>query len=204
MAISDTHLKALETEFFKGRSGPFRDYLGKYSGRLLILGDGRTVWSDYEEYDKSQPYQTMAVKFVGAVMPDIQHWAHLHPEQVQWLRRLRSIRAGRQKGCRVPIFWIHSNKTDQLREDCIPISCQYGGNSGMFAALVGIALGYDEITLAGCPSDGEGHYYDPPWVRNDYSNFDQRGQVRNWEYCRDNLFFGKVKSLSGNTREWLT
>lgn len=193
-------LSAFETEFFKGRSGPFRDYLGKYSGRLLILGDSRSVWEDEAQYDKRTHFDTMGVKMAGAVYPRLTHWAHLHPEQWQIWEHLRKVRGGRIKGA-APTRIVHGSKPEELKDGAIVFPCQYGGNSGMFAALVGVALGYDEITLAGCACDGKGHYYDPPKVKNEYSNFG--GHEKNWKYCKEHFFFGKVKSLSGNTRVWL-
>ena len=208
MAISDQHLSVLETQFFKEKSGPFRDYLGKYSGRLLILGDGRTIWSDYEEYDKSSPFQTMAVKIIGAVWPDLDHWAHYHAEQFErdgkpgWLMEMRRVRAGRVKGARAPLRHVFHKTPRQNEWVMWPMS--YGGNSAIFASLIAVALGYDEITLAGCPADSQGHYYEPPWVRNTYSGFDNRSHEKSWRDCRDQYFFGKVKSLSGNTKEWLS
>ena len=36
------------------------------------------------------------------------------------------------------------------------------GSSALFAALAGVAMGYDRIVLAGCPLDTGGHWYFEP------------------------------------------
>jgi hypothetical protein len=189
----DTILSVYEEAFFRGASGQFRDYLGKSSGRLLILGDGHTLWSDMEEY--GQPDKVMAVKFAGCFVPVVHYWCHLHPEQWEWLEKIRKIRAGRQIGA-TPFTKLGKGGID------FPVS--FGGNSAAFAALIAVAMGFEEITLAGCPSDEIGHFYDPPGVPNRYSGFESSGHERNWKKCRDEYFFGRVKSLSGNTKQWLS
>jgi hypothetical protein len=40
-----------------------------------------------------------------------------------------------------------------------------GAYSGLFAAQVGICLGYEQIILCGVPQDNSGRFFDPPWVK---------------------------------------
>jgi hypothetical protein len=61
-------------------------------------------------------------------------------------------------------------------------------------------LGYEEIVLAGIPMDNAGHYFDPPWVATDLAD---SAVATVWREARDRVFDGRVKSLSGNTRDWL-
>jgi len=71
------------------------------------------------------------------------------------------------------------------------------GTSGLNAVYTGLALGYEEIILAGVPMSGEGHYFDPDWKKTNYQNLD-----RYWVNAKK-MFNGKVKSLSGRTKEIL-
>jgi hypothetical protein len=47
---------------------------------------------------------------------------------------------------------------------------------------------------------GSGHYFDPHWYG---SEFQDKPNAMVWKWARDNVFEGRVKSLSGNTKEWL-
>ena len=75
----------------------------------------------------------------------------------------------------------------------------FGGSSGLFACLVGLGMGYDEIVLAGIPMDDSGHFYDPPTTEHKYFE----NLLPNWRYARDEWFEGKVRSLSGYTKNLL-
>jgi hypothetical protein len=67
--------------------------------------------------------------------------------------------------------------------------------------MVGLALGYDKIILAGVPIDGTGHFFDPPGkVVNQFLGTNIKEE---WNNANRNYFKGRVKSLSGRTREWL-
>jgi hypothetical protein len=83
------------------------------------------------------------------------------------------------------------------------------GSSGLVAIFVALALGYDNITVAGVPFDNSGHFYDPP------NNHPMRPGGRNWSNFSNEtpdriiarslpLFRGKVFPLSGRLREALS
>ena len=93
----------------------------------------------------------------------------------------KSIKAVTNHG--QPLFmWYFTNK---------PIR-----NSGLFGALVGKALGYDEIVMLGCPGSG-GHYYD--------LNYPLAGPpTEAMDIIKDHPeFFSGVRSASGLTAELL-
>lgn len=79
------------------------------------------------------------------------------------------------------------------------------GTSGFNAVLTGLALGYEEIILAGIPLDDSGHYFDPPWVTTKFTKEVPTldGELKHWAEANRVLFQGRVKSLSGRTREVL-
>jgi len=179
-----------------GGRGEIPARLGRFSGPLLILGGGRTVW---EDFDKVRPWkgETMAVNDIGAHFHErIRHWVTLHPEYLQgW----RTYREKHLYGQGVPAMTL-SNKDKGAGVDVVWSVDNVGGTSGLFAAFIGLMLGYDEIVLAGIPMDNTGHYFDAPWYRTDNED---RAVNSVWRQARDNIFAGRVKSLSGNTREWL-
>jgi len=71
------------------------------------------------------------------------------------------------------------------------------GRAGRF---YGLLLGYDEIVLAGVPMTGDGHYFDPPWYRTEFTD---RASEMEWKHAIRNIFNGRVSSLSGRTAEWI-
>lgn len=141
----------------------------------------------------------MAVSSVGMHLGLFQHWYTTHPE---FLRAWRDVRT---QYFDVPdSAQIHCKQGGGVGVEW-PIIGRFAGLSGESAAVVGCALGYDEITLAGLPADHGGHYYPEPIVPGveTLQSYGLTDAIRRWEWLRDNYFQGRVKSLSGNTREIL-
>lgn len=178
-----------------GGMGEAPSRLGAFSGPLLILGGGRSVWTDYEQV-KPWKGEIMAVNDIGAHFHErVRHWVTLHPE---YMPGWKSYREGHLYGQGVPAT-THSNKA-KPGIDCTWQVQNVGGTSGLFAVFLGLMMGYNEIVLAGLTMSNDGHYFDAPWYRSDFED----GAIRQvWREARTNIFAGRVKSLSGNTREWL-
>lgn len=169
--------------------------LGRFAGPLLILGGGRTAWTDYEQV-KPWRGEIMAVNDIGAHLHDrVRHWVTLHPEYMPgWM----AYRKGHLYGSGDSPM-THSNKSKPGIDAVWPVE-NVGGTSGLFACFVGLLLGYSEIVLAGVTMSNDGHYFDAPWYRTDFED----GAISSvWRQARTNIFKGRVKSLSGQTREWL-
>lgn len=169
------------------------------SGKLLIVASGRCVWDDLERYARDQEIHfngdVMAVNDVGMHLPcELTHW---YSNDWKMLPK-----------------WVEARRP-RFKKKYGPVqthSCYGGakyvwpwpghGTSSLNAVYTGLALGYDEIVLAGVPLDNSGHYFDPPWVNSNFSNEvpNKGGQLRYWNR---QIFEGKVKSLSGRTRELL-
>lgn len=178
-----------------GGTGEAPSHLGRHAGPLLILGGGRSVWDDY---DQVRPWkgEIMAVNDIGALLHEqVRHWVTLHPEYMPgWL----TYRAKHCYGSgQVPIVHAHRMREGVHVEWKV---ANVGGTSGLFGTLVALMLGYTEIVLAGIPMDNTGHFFDPPWYRTD---MEDKATHSVWRGARDNIFKGRVKSLSGYTREWL-
>ena len=181
-----------------GGVGETPSRLGRFSGPLLILGGGRTVWDDYARWKASDlpKGEIMAVNDIGAHLHErIRHWVTLHPE---YLKGWREYREKHLYGQGIPAM-CHSYK-DKEGVDVLWKVGNLGGTSGLFACFVGLMLGYTEIVLAGVPMTNDGHYFDPPWYRTDFVD---RAVSTVWKQAATNIFKGRVKSLSGYTKEWL-
>ena len=178
-----------------GGRGEIPSRAGRFSGPLLVLGGGRTVWDDYA---KVRPWkgEIMAVNDIGAHLHDrIRHWVTLHSEYLAgWIE----YRNRHNYGDRVPAM-THSHKMKPGVDVLWPLSA-VGGTSVLFACYVALLLGYDEIVLAGVPMTGDGHYFDPPWYRTEFAD---RANEIEWKSAIRNIFDGRVTSLSGRTAEWI-
>lgn len=170
--------------------------LGRDKGALLIMGGAACVWADYA---RLRPWrgEIMAINDIGQFLPEIvRHWATLHPEYAAgW----KQYRAGHCLGEGLPVAMHaprHRPGVTQVWE-----LGNLGETSGLFACFVGLMLGYDDITLAGVPADNSGHFFDPPWRQ--ASGTDPRMSFQVWSWARDEIFCGRVRSLSGNTAAWL-
>lgn len=144
------------------------------SGKLLIVGGARCVWDDLLKIDRSD-FDIMCVNDI------IMHY----PEDVKH---------GYSNDFRMLPKWIEARRPG-LNTGIIPHSC-FGpsswpwpghGNSGLNACYTGLGLGYSEIVLAGMPMDDSGHYFDPPWIKTNYSNLSHY-----WTNAFRNVFEGRV------------
>lgn len=175
-----------------GGAGQPPSLLGSRRGPLLILGGARCVWDDYAQV---RPWkgEILAVNDIGATLHEpIAHWVSLHPEYFPGWRTYRE-RHGYPRG-----WTCHAPKMRDGVDVAWPLEMR-GGSSGLFAVHIALLMGYDEIVLAGVPMDGSGHYFDPPWVNQ--SDFG-RPEEMSWEQAMSH-FAGRVRSLSGRTRDWL-
>ena len=77
-----------------------------------------------------------------------------------------------------------------------------GGTSGLGAILTALALGYQRVVLAGMPLDKGPHNGEPHWRVTAIENEAAIGYMH-WKRAMDLAFQGKVKSMSGTTKEWL-
>lgn len=181
-----------------------------FSGRLIICASGRCLWDDLERVSKrfdGEVHDVMAVKQVGIHFPwPIRHWVGAHGERFQWMVPLRKDgyyfrgKVGEVRGVH-PVkqgFNVHSDRPWPMVDKVWEVR-KLTGTSTLFGVKVAMALGYDEIVLCGAPLDGSGRYYSAPSKPGDDLNM---ATMQEWdEYYH--LMKGRVKSMSGRTRELL-
>jgi hypothetical protein len=183
---------------------------GNYHGTAVVLGSARCIWDDIDKVDFEKveviAINNMIMHFKGRV----HHGVSLHPEEPPLWRQLRMTNQ-----CEPSYVHTHSHRLPENNEN-LPqydfktrhgldyiwvIEGGRGGSSGLFATMVGLALGYEKIILCGVPLDGSGHFFDPPGkVVNQFRG----GNIKEeWLNANEKYFKGRVTSYSGQTREWL-
>ncbi len=185
---------------------------GKYSGRLLIVASGRCVWDDLQRFAVPSNHGTEGIRFDGDVMAVNDMGMHLPCKLTHWYSN---------DGHMLP-NWLKARRPEFQRTDgkielhsIMPKTSEVHkwpwpgqGGSGLCSVYTGLGLGYEEVIVAGMPSDNTGHYFDPPWVRTHFENM-VASQVdceenRYWKTGRLKIFKGRVKVLSGRPAAWLT
>lgn len=118
-----------------------------------------------------------------------QHWASLHHDLVRDLQWVKNK-------CN---FKTHSNRPGPGIDRIWPMEA-FNGDSGLFAVRVAVRLGYEKIILCGLPLDKRRKIYQ---VKENGNSFDCITNLQLWREMARDEFDGKVRSMSGNTREIL-
>jgi hypothetical protein len=202
MHINDALLNMLKTTPHK--EWPLPDITGTMRGKqALIVGSGRCVWEDLALLGASaRSYDVFAINDI--IMHLNLPVAHAVSNDAPWLSRWVAARRPyyrSQVDMDQPIK-LHSNKPGEHIDYVWAIPGT--GTSGLTAALIVCAMGYDMGVLAGVPMDGTDHYFDPPASHPVvYDSHNYAPHFRHWERAQANFFEGKIRSVSGNTRELL-
>lgn len=186
------------------------DIVGTYSGRLVILGNSRNVWDDLDKIDTAGA-DTMVMGFGAFIVKDFRHAVSMHSEIIGHFNDLRYHGPLRKQP--QPIWHGHRDK-GVLPHTVAPKPASYipwnlhkpFGYHAMYAARVGICLGYEEIILCGCPLDNAGCWWEPPadiYNANAYHPRPYTQEESSIKAWRDENLKGKVFSMSGATREIL-
>ena len=189
---------------------PMPKCAGNYSGTAVVLGSGRSIWDDCAKIDFDKVEVIAVNNMIMHHKGRVHHGVSLHPEEPPLWRQLRWTNQ-----CEPSYVHTHSHRLPENNDNLPPqefktrhgldylwvIEGGRGGSSGLFACMVGLALGYERIIIAGIPLDGNGHFFDPPGAIT--KQFTGTNIKMEWDNARDKYFNGRVKSLSGNSREWL-
>jgi hypothetical protein len=170
--------------------------VNKYAGKtLIVIAGGRTVWTDFQRFTGNNwhsQWDVMAVNDVGMFYDrHLEHWYSLHGDQIPEWSVVREFHFPAAK-------YRHSTKGRD--PSCIGWPVPTIGSGAYAAANVGLCLGYDLIVLCGAPLDDGGHFFDPPWKA---TNFTKEARHDRWILSRDTVWEGRVKSMSGFSREIL-
>lgn len=183
-----------------------------YKGGVVVCGDARCIWDDLERFgcaDKSMRgkvwksgWHFMLVNKVVETFPgDAEHAFSNEPNTL--MRFMQARRCEYVREFNVP------QQTHSISPGC-KWTWPWGGHgtSGLGAVLTALALGYDQVVLAGMPLDDGPHNGEPPWRRSAFASSEAAGPAgggmdSHWKTAKQLAFEGKVKSMSGRTRDWL-
>jgi len=166
----------------------------KYRERIcILLAGGRSVWQDFKDFACGwhSDFDIMCVNDVGMFWPNhLEHWFSLHGDQFSgWC----AVREFHYK----PAKYLHACAPNN-RAIVWPVP--QGGTSTMSAVYTALVMGYKQVVMCGAPFSDDGHFFDP---LDRTSNFKHEALPERWIRARDTIFEGKVKSMSGLSREIL-
>lgn len=198
---------------YGGFAFPLPEIAGRYKGKsLVVCGDAACVWKDLEAFGCRNDVNRGKVYKAGWDFLTINKLVETFPGDIE--------HAYSNEPALLTKF-IAARRGEYIREFGGPNhthSCNAGarwrwpwgghGTSGLGAALVGLGLGYELVMLCGLPLDDGPHNGEPHWRKcrfasNEAAGSKSGGPNKHWLNARDNGFDGKVKSMSGRTREWL-
>lgn len=192
---------AIKTGFFGISKMQMREgFVDAYEGPLVIAGCAQCVWTDL----CAIPWRFKCAD-VMAINDMIMHYpgklAHAYSNDTNMLDA-----------------WVAARRPDYVRRFGQPIKHTCGssrehawpwpghGSSALNAVYTALAMGYSRVLLCGVPLDNQPHYWQAPWER---SNFEREvaqnnhGTLQFWGSAASKAFDGRVRSMSGRTRELL-
>lgn len=186
---------------------------------VVITGDGKCLPEDikkFESWDIDHDLYCVNRSLLYFQRP-VNHWGAVDVEEGTWFAQNLSKAVLPENGGRLlrhtmqhmPIAFDVHWTVDGYEFENENQRFLWTGNSGYFAMLTAIAMGYEKIVLAGMPLDNDRHWYEPDgtvgpnWVGRAY---------RQWmDFKIEAPDADKVRSLSGYsafilgeaTEEWL-
>ena len=197
-----------------GREFDLPAIAGKYDGKkLAIAADGHNVWEDFEKLGfkstrgrgkvERDGWDIMTVNKMVETLPG--HIEHAYSNEPRLLKKF--IDARRNEYSKEFSGPSHTHSGNKGAKWIWP----HGGwgTSGLGACIVAIGLGYSEIVICGMPLDNGPHNGEPPWRKCRFETAEAADQVNgnppmHWQNAMELAFDGKVTSMSGRTRQWLS
>lgn len=182
---------------------------GNFSGPLVVLGCGWNLWDDLKALTEmvggemvvdhhDSVYYNPGIDIIAVndsalhILSDsIKHVSSRHARFLPHFAAICRLRNA------IPHVYEHSiRKGAEILWDF-----EFGGGtSTMDAVLAGLAMGYTKVVLCGVPMDNAGHYYRPKW---EASHYGTTTQANEWRWAAENIFDGRVRSMSGRTKNWM-
>lgn len=202
-------------EFLDACGTPYRvpSIAGQYVGKgLIVCGDSMGIWDDLEQFGcrissgrgsvEKQGWDFLTINKLCETFPgNIEHCYSNEPSLLN-----KFLAARRSEYAREFIKPKNVHSISDGSQWVWPLGGH--GTSGLGANLVGIGLGYDRIVICGMPLDDGPHNGEPPWRVCAFKSSEAAGSVKtgmnsHWKKAIDLAFDGKVRSMSGRTKEWL-
>lgn len=170
-------------------------------GTLLITGDGKTLPDDLARFLATKiDHEVLCIGRSIKLYPgEVTHYADVDADAGKWVcENLVKNHPGKGNPITHTLGDVPWFDVGWDLDECLIHSDDilWHGSTSLFAVLVGLAMGYDQIILAGCPLDSKGHWYDeaeqygPRWTFESYQSWLEFAMT---EDCQ------KVTSMSGYT-----
>lgn len=182
-----------------GHTQPFPEIADTFSGKLIVAAGAACLWEDLEKGRWSPECAVLTVNDITMHFPG--PVAHAYSNDARWLPKWVEARRELLLKRHGPIGHVHSNHRGVQWEWPWPGH----GTSLLGGVYTGLALGYSQIIICGGPLDDSPHYFEPPWMKTNFSREvgDRNGKMRYWTRAKDEIFGGRVTSVSGRTKELL-
>lgn len=187
---------------------PVPDHPLRGSGKgktLIIAAGGGCVWDDLKAfgYPSDPGHDVMCVNDMISYFPGKVKHAYSNDAKMlpHWVNARRPKYVREYGGPR----HVYTCGVKGHHSSTVFLPWPGHGTSGLNAVYTGLWLDYDTIVLCGVPLDNGPHFFEAPWVCSNFLNEvteTDRGP-RYWENAAKRVFDGKVKSLSGRTRDLL-
>ena len=176
----------------KGKVPPLAE---NFNGACIVTGSADCLWEDLEKAKVGlDKYDIMCVNHSAIAVSDkITHIASLEYRYMIGFYNLATVNT---KGHIYTHSSTHGDGVGWLWNMCMG-----GGGSGLFATFLALVLGYDKVILAGMPMTNTPKFCQDPRVR--FDRYGATSQTNAWTDARDLVFDGRVKSMSGQTKELL-
>lgn len=185
---------------------------GQYAGKnVMVCGDAACIWDDLEAFGAKCVHGRGSVykddwdiltinKLIEIIPAKVEH---CYSNEIGLLERFIAARRFEYRREFGPPKHIHCR--DQGAHWRWPLGGH--GTSGLGGTLVAVGLGYERIVLCGMPLDDSRHNGEPPWRQTAFTreapDTATGGIPKPWAKAIDLCFGGKVRSMSGRTKQWL-
>lgn len=195
---------------YSGRALPA--IVGRYSGKgLVVCADAACIWDDLERFGCKRTHRLGSVYKEGFDFLTVNKLVEVFPGNIEHAYSNEPVLLAK---------FIAARRSEYAREFDGPRhthSCQagakwhwpFGGHatSLLSATLAGVAMGYGQVVICGGPLTDGPHNGEPPWRKTGFTreaadSVDDKIN-RYWKRARDMAFQGRVKSMSGRTKDWL-
>ena len=178
-----------------------------YGRSLFVVGPSRTVWDDWEAC-RWKEADVLTVNDIIAYLPEpVTYAVSLHWDRLLAWYAVRKLLYQDAK----PVQLVSSHRRDgidlavRFLNDDLQVFNKSGSieSSGVYAMCLGLLLGYERIILVGCPGDGSGHLFHPPYRH--FPGYADAGAKQAWEQAirLHPEIAQRVRSCSGMTRDLL-
>jgi len=184
---------------------------------IAIVGDGNTMFDDVKEFESwNIPHDLYCVNRSMLIFTrQVDHWAAIDSEESAWFTQHVNRKIEPDKPILRHTIGYFPLAYDVWWEQVYPFEDEiqrriWIGNTGYFAVLTSIQMGYSKIVLLGMPLNHEPHWYEQPnepppmWAGKAFTQWVDLVLKRPKEAAKVKSMQGYSEFILGKaTREWV-